>query len=107
MTSRDASPTTVDRIDADPGPTEPSDRILSLDVLRGFALLGILVINIWLFGLPTVGWLDPTLYGDFSGANCAAWFVSHVFFEQKFVTLFTFLFGAGIVLFMESKERKG
>ncbi|NGM69026.1 DUF418 domain-containing protein [Natronolimnobius sp. AArcel1] len=85
-------------------PTAPGDRIVSLDVLRGFALLGILVINIWLFALPMVGWLDPTLYGDFSGGNYAAWFVSHVFFEQKFVTLFTFLFGAGVVLFMESKS---
>ena len=93
--------------DGDAGPTDPGDRIVSLDVLRGFALLGILVINIWLFALPTVGTLNPTLYGDMSGINYAAWFVSHVFFEQKFVTLFTFLFGAGMVLFMETKERKG
>ncbi|RQG98680.1 DUF418 domain-containing protein [Natrarchaeobius oligotrophus] len=90
-----------------PGPTDPDDRIESLDVLRGFALLGILVINIWLFALPVIGWLDPTRYGDLSGGNYLAWFVSHVFFERKFVTLFTFLFGAGIVLFTESKERKG
>ncbi|RQG95802.1 DUF418 domain-containing protein [Natrarchaeobius chitinivorans] len=89
------------------GPTDPADRILSLDVLRGFALLGILVINIWLFALPTIGWLDPTQFGDLSGGNYVAWFLSHVFFERKFVTLFTFLFGAGIVLFVESKERKG
>ncbi len=107
MTSQDASLTVSDSTDTGPEPTEPTDRILSLDVLRGFALLGILVINIWLFGLPTVSSLDPTLYGDFSGGNYVAWFISHVFFEQKFVTLFTFLFGAGIVLLMESKERKG
>jgi len=93
--------------DTDRGPTEPEDRIVSLDVLRGFALLGILVINIWLFALPTIGWINPSLYGDFSGGNYAAWLVSHVFFEQKFITLFTFLFGAGIVLFAESKEQKG
>nr|WP_254810493.1 DUF418 domain-containing protein [Natronosalvus amylolyticus] len=92
---------------ADPGPTDPSERIVSLDALRGFALLGILVINIWLFGLPTVASLNPTLYGDFTGSNYLAWLVSHVFFEQKFVTLFTFLFGAGMVLFLESKNRKG
>ncbi len=30
-------------------PTDPSERIIALDALRGFALLGILVINIWLF----------------------------------------------------------
>ena len=105
-TEMDATATSDDGPNGDPGPTDPGDRILSLDVLRGFALLGILVINIWLFALPTAGWLDPTRYGGFSGIDYAAWFLSHVFFEQKFVTLFTFLFGAGIVLFVESKERK-
>ncbi len=100
-----ASPAETNQREA--GPTPPSERILSLDVLRGFAVLGILVINIWLFALPTAGWLNPTLYGDFSGANYAAWLVSHVFFEQTFVTLFTILFGAGMVLFLESKERNG
>lgn len=96
-----------DDSDSDLGPTDPGDRIRSLDVLRGFALLGILVINIWIFALPLVGWLNPPLHGDFSGINYLAWLVSHVLFEQKFVTLFTFLFGAGIVLFTDSKERKG
>lgn len=91
----------------DSGPTDPSDRIVSLDALRGFALLGILVINIWLFALPTVATYNPTLYGDFTGVNYVAWVVSHVFFERKFVTLFTFMFGAGMVLFLESKERRG
>ena len=88
-------------------PTDPSDRIVALDALRGFALLGILVINIWLFGLPTIAQFNPALYGDFTGANYLAWFVSHVFFERKFLTLFTFMFGAGMVLFLESKARKG
>ncbi|WP_246084312.1 DUF418 domain-containing protein [Salinadaptatus halalkaliphilus] len=57
--------------------------------------------------MPTVASFNPALYGDFTGANYLAWLVSHVFFEQKFITLFTFLFGAGIVLFLESKARKG
>ena len=91
----------------DPAPTDPSDRIVSLDALRGFALLGILVINMWYFSLPLAGAVLPPMYGDFTGANYAAWFVAHVFFEMKFVTLFTIMFGAGIVLFTESKERKG
>ncbi|ELY41602.1 DUF418 domain-containing protein [Natronorubrum sulfidifaciens] len=88
-------------------PTDPSDRIVALDALRGFALLGILVINIWLFALPTVATFNPTLYGDFTGGNYVAWLISHVFFERKFVTLFTFMFGGGMVLFLESKARKG
>ena len=106
--AKPSSATHSDTEDADePAPTPPSERIIALDALRGFALLGILVINIWLFALPTVATFNPTLYGDFSGVNYLAWAISHVFFEQKFVTLFTFLFGAGIVLFLESKTRKG
>lgn len=114
MSTADSLPADTDSIEtvdaeteSDRGPTDPGDRLLSLDALRGFALLGILVVNIWLFAQPTVGWYNPVLYGDFSGGNYAAWFVSHVFFDQKFVTLFTFLFGAGIFLFMESRERTG
>jgi uncharacterized protein len=104
--SGESAETRGDASKDEPGATAPEDRIMSLDVLRGFALLGILVINIWLFALPRAGWFNPTLYGDFSGIDRAAWVVSHVFFERKFVTLFTFLFGAGIVLFTESKKRK-
>lgn len=103
--SSDTSETTPDLDET--GPTAPSERIVALDALRGFALLGILVINVWLFGMPTIASFNPILYGDFTGTNYLAWAISHVFFEQKFVTLFTFMFGAGMVLFLESKERKG
>ena len=89
------------------GPTPPEDRIVGLDALRGFAILGIFVINVQYFSLPLAATQNPTVYGDFSGANFYAWAFSHVFFELKFITLFTLMFGAGIMLFTESKERKG
>jgi len=91
----------------DAGPTPPSDRIVSLDALRGLALLGILLINVWSFSMPEQTLLNPTVYGDFTGANYWAWAVSHVFGQNKFITLFSALFGAGILLFIESKEEKG
>ncbi|WP_440765223.1 DUF418 domain-containing protein [Natronorubrum sp. DTA7] len=106
MTQAEPASGTESNEDA-PKPTAPSERIVSLDVLRGFALLGILVINIWLFSMPQAAAFNPTAYGDFTGANYAVWFVSHVFFDQKFMTLFTLLFGAGILLFTASKERNG
>ena len=87
-----------------PTPTPPSDRIVSLDVLRGFALLGILLINIWVFSMPFAVLQNPTVYGDLTGLNYGAWLVSHVFAQQKFITLFTLLFGAGIILFVQSKD---
>jgi Predicted membrane protein len=87
-----------------PSPTPPSDRILGLDVLRGFALLGILVINIQAFAMPFATLNNPTAYGDLTGANYLVWVVSHVLAKRKFITLFSLLFGAGIVLFARSKR---
>lgn len=91
---------------AEEGPTPPSERIVSLDALRGFALLGILVINIQVFSMPEVVLFNPTAYGDLTGTNYYAWLVAEVFARQKFITLFTVLFGAGVILFTESAERK-
>ena len=84
-------------------PTPPEDRILGLDVLRGFALLGILIINIQVFAMPFATLNNPTAYGDLTGWNYLVWVVGHVFAEQKFITLFTIMFGAGIILFTQSK----
>ncbi|WP_050033822.1 DUF418 domain-containing protein [Halorubrum halophilum] len=91
----------------DAGPTPPSERIVSLDALRGLALLGILLINVWSFSMPEQTLLNPNVYGDFTGANYWAWAVSHVFGQNKFITLFSALFGAGILLFVDSKKEKG
>jgi uncharacterized protein len=48
-------------------PTAPSQRILSLDVLRGFALLGILASNIQVFAMIWAVVGNPTVFGDFTG----------------------------------------
>ncbi|AGB35996.1 DUF418 domain-containing protein [Natronococcus occultus] len=89
------------------GPTDPSDRIVALDALRGFALLGILIINIRIFAMPEATLANPTAYGDFTGSNYWAWFVGHVLAEQKFITLFTILFGGGVVLFTRNAAQRG
>ena len=87
----------------DTGPTPPSERIVSLDALRGLAVLGILVINVRLFSMPELTLTNPNVYGDFTGLNYLSWLTGHVLAELKFITLFSALFGAGIVLFTESK----
>ncbi|WP_122088503.1 DUF418 domain-containing protein [Halalkalicoccus subterraneus] len=89
------------------GPTPPSERIVGLDALRGFALLGILVINVRVFSMPEATLSNPTVYGDLTGANYWVWFAGHVLAEGKFIALFTLLFGGGIVLFTRSAERRG
>ena len=88
-------------------PLAPAERSSALDILRGFALLGILVMNIQLFAMPGAAYLNPTAYGDLSGPNWWVWVVSHVFFDQKFMTIFSLLFGAGILLFAERAESRG
>ena len=79
-------------------PVAETDRLVAMDVLRGFVLLGILVMNIQSFGMPMAAYPNPTAYGDLTGANLWVWIVSHLFFDQKFMTIFAMLFGAGILL---------
>jgi uncharacterized protein len=80
------------------GPVSHAERIRSLDVLRGFAILGILVMNVQSFAMIAAAYLNPRAYGDLTGANWFVWLVSHVFFDRKFMTIFAILFGAGIAL---------
>jgi uncharacterized protein len=84
-----------------------AERIASLDVLRGFALLGILVMNVQSFSMIDAAYGNPTAYGDLEGANYWVWALGHVFADQKFMTLFSMLFGAGIVLMTSRREQAG
>ncbi len=88
-------------------PTSDTDRIILLDVLRGFAVLGILIMNIQSFAMVGSTYLNPTSTGDLTGVNWWIWAGSHVFANQKFMTIFSLLFGAGILLFAEKIEAKG
>jgi len=84
-----------------------SKRIHSLDVLRGIALLGILIMNIQSFAMPSAAYMNPAAFGDLNGINKTVWMVSHILADQKFLSLFSLLFGAGIILFSENVECKG
>jgi uncharacterized protein len=91
-----------------PQPVAEKERIVSIDVLRGFALLGILPMNIQGFSMISAAYFNPTAYGDLHGANYWVWFLSHVLADEKFMTIFSMLFGAGILLMtgrIESKQR--
>jgi len=84
-----------------------SDRIISLDVLRGIALLGILVMNIQSFSMASAAYLNPAAFGDLTGINKTVWIISHFTADQKFLSIFSMLFGAGIVLFSANVESRG
>jgi len=89
------------------GPVSRSDRIISIDVLRGFAVLGILIMNIQSFSMIGAAYLNPYAYGDLTGANYGVWFLSHLFADSKFMAVFSLLFGAGVVLMASRREAKG
>ena len=88
-------------------PVMPKERIVALDFLRGFALLGILLMNIQSFTMPDAAYFNPTAYGDLTGVNRWVWILSHLFADSKFMTIFSILYGAGIVLITTKVEEKG
>jgi uncharacterized protein len=83
------------------------ERIVSIDVLRGFAVLGILIMNIQSYSMIGAAYMNPWAYGDLTGANYGVWFLSHLLADSKFMTIFSLLFGAGVVLMASRSEAKG
>ena len=86
-------------------PIDAGQRIQALDVVRGFALLGIFLMNIEWFGRPMQEMgtgIDPAAHGI---DHTAAWFV-HVFVAGKFWVLFSLLFGMGFAV-MSSRGGHG
>ncbi len=88
------------------GPIEPGERLLVIDILRGFAVLGILLVNMdsyaWPLDLPRLGWADSTAVAD-----RAAGVLIRLLAEGKFYTLFSFLFGFGLAVQMSRAEARG
>lgn len=93
---------------AQAAPVSEGERVYSIDVLRGVALLGILVMNIVGFAMPHLAYGNPRWAGDLSRADFWTWAVSHVVFDTKMMSIFSMLFGAGVVIFTQRlEERRG
>ncbi|NOT62635.1 MAG: DUF418 domain-containing protein [Acidobacteria bacterium] len=88
-------------------PVAAQERIQSMDVLRGAAVLGILLMNILSFALPGRAYADPSIAGGDTGLNWAYWFANQVFFEGKMRAIFSMLFGAGTALFIARAAERG
>ncbi len=82
-------------------------RIITLDVLRGMAILGIPLMNVQSFSMVGQAYLNPTAFGDLTGLNLWTWIASHLVADQKFMTLFSLLFGASILLITSKYEQSG
>ncbi|QDP19173.1 DUF418 domain-containing protein [Sphingomonas xanthus] len=82
--------------------TSPAgQRFVTLDVVRGAAVMGILVLNIVAFAMPFPAYSNPAAYGGDTGINLAAWAANFVLFDGKMRTLFSMLFGASTLLVIE------
>ncbi len=88
-------------------PVATRERLAALDTLRGFSLLGILLMNIVSFGLPMQAYMDPSVAGGDSPLNLIVWFVNYVLFEGKMRAIFSMLFGAGVILLTSRGEERG
>ena len=89
-----------------PGPTGVKDRIATLDIVRGVAILGILIMNIVGMGLHYSEFAGPSAKADTTLPDFIAWLTQATLFEGTFRTIFGMLFGAGIYLFMSNVEKR-
>lgn len=83
------------------------NRILTLDIVRGVAVMGILTMNIAAFALPYPAYANPAAYGGDSGANFASWAFNFLIFDGKMRGLFSILFGASALLVIERATEAG
>ena len=87
-------------------PTTNAERIQSLDVIRGFALLGILLMNVEYFMKPMQAIMLGFDAGDTGMDRAVAWFV-YAFVQGKFYTMFSLLFGLGFTIFLDRALARG
>ncbi|MDF2496256.1 DUF418 domain-containing protein [Sphingomonas sp.] len=86
---------------------DTSRRIATIDGVRGFAVLGILLLNIVAFAMPSYAYVDPTLYGGTTGANWWVWALTFILADGKMRGLFTMLFGASTLLIADRAGQSG
>lgn len=87
--------------------TPASGRIATIDVVRGVAVCGILLMNITAFAMPQAAYSNPAAWGGAHGLNLAAWAIDFVLVDGKMRGLFSFLFGASLLLIVERAEAAG
>jgi len=82
-------------------------RIAALDIVRGVAVMGILAMNIVVFAMPFPAYMNPVAFGAPSAADLISWAFSFIFIDGKMRGLFSFLFGASMLLVIENATARG
>ena len=88
-------------------PVRDSARITSLDLIRGIAVLGILLMNAVSFKFGTAPYFNLSAGGSETWLDWAVGFFGEIFIDQKFMGLFSLLFGAGMILFIDRAAARG
>ena len=88
-------------------PIDLKNRIHSLDLLSGFAVLGILIMNITSFSQISMAYMNPKIGAGLEGYNQYFHGFNFIFADTRFMSIFSMLFGAGVVLFTQRIEAKG
>lgn len=89
-------------------PVPGTDRLITLDFIRGIAVLGIVFANIAAFGQPMMAYIWPrALVEPMTEGDKLFWLLQYVLIDGKMRGLFTLLFGAGMMLFIERAWAKG
>ncbi len=92
---------------ADSGPVRESARITSLDLIRGVAVLGILLMNAVHFKFGDAPYFNLIAGGSETWLDWVVGIFGEVFIDQKFMGLFALLFGAGMILFIDRASGRG
>ncbi|QIL03090.1 DUF418 domain-containing protein [Sphingomonas sinipercae] len=84
-----------------------NDRIVTLDVIRGVAVMGIFSVNVVAFAMIEAAYFNPPVYGFDGLADRIMWFANFVLVDGKMRSLFSMLFGASLLLVAERADRSG
>lgn len=87
--------------------TDDGGRIVTLDIIRGIAVMGIFSVNVIAFAMVEGAYFNPSIYGGHTGSNFAIWATNMIFIDGKMRTLFSMLFGASMLLVIERAEAAG
>lgn len=105
-TAQEAKPVTMTDPMPELRPTSAAERIPEIDMLRGIAILGILMVNVLFFSNPVYSMLmqESPHTGQ---ANHIAELIIRFFAEQKFISLFSMMFGLGAGVLYTRAQAKG
>ncbi|MEL7690347.1 DUF418 domain-containing protein [Citromicrobium bathyomarinum] len=89
------------------GPFASRERVAALDALRGIAVAGIALMNVYIYALPPAAYFNPAAAGGEGPLDWIVWGLSFVLVEDKFRSLFAMLFGAGVAILIERASDGG